>query len=274
MTPRLICTDLDRTLLPNGDAPESDGARELLARVVRENDLMLTFVTGRHLALVLNAISKYDLPVPNYAICDVGTTIYERVGDEWKELRSWWTRLAEQWTDTDEVVHVVSQVGGLKLQESERQAPFKLSWYAPRLARPDSLLQRVYQHLDGFPVRIVYSIDETTGTGLVDLIPLRAGKLAAIEHLLACTKTSRESTLFAGDSGNDLDVLISSIPAVLVANATDAVRKEAVDLAEARGTESRLYTARGEFEGMNGNYAAGILEGLAHYWPESRGWMR
>ena len=37
----------------------------------------------------------------------------------------------------------------------------------------------------------------------------------------------RERTVFAGDSGNDLDVLASAIPSVLVANADPGVRAEA-----------------------------------------------
>ena len=89
-----------------------------------------------------------------------------------------------------------------------------------------------------------------------------AGKLGAIQHLLRHTGIQRECTLFAGDSGNDLDVLASWIPAVLVANATAEVRAEAIERSESQGTRERLYLARGGNEGMNGNYAAGILEGL------------
>lgn len=274
MLPRLICTDLDRTLVPNGEAPECEGAQATLARVVAEQELTLAFVTGRHLGLVLDAISRYDLPVPEFAICDVGTSIYRRRGAEWRDLESWFTRLSEEWPETDAAVEAIGELQGLRPQEPERQGPFKLSWYAPALARPDSLLERVYAHLDHFPARLVYSIDETTGTGLLDMIPLRAGKLAAIQHLLETESVETECTLFAGDSGNDLDVLASSIPAVLVANATDEVRKEAIELSEAHGTESRLYLATGNLEGMNGNYAAGILEGLAHYWPETLEWIR
>ena len=114
----------------------------------------------------------------------------------------------------------------------------------------------------------------------------RRGLLVRTEHLtlvsnegsanawLVVNGVDRESTLFAGDSGNDLDVLASPIPAVLVANATAEVRAAAHDQAEAHGTTSRLYIARGDFADMNGNYAAGILEGLAHFWPETRGWIR
>jgi hypothetical protein len=62
-------------------------------------------------------------------------------------------------------------------------------------------------------------------------------------------------------------VLASAVPAVLVANATAAVRDEALRRSAEAGLADRLYLARGGFGGMNGNYSAGILEGIAHYHP-------
>ena len=70
--------------------------------------------------------------------------------------------------------------------------------------------------------------------------------------------------LFAGDSGNDLDVLCSDLPAVLVANASDEVREQALQLASQAGTTAQLYLAQGTLG--NGHYAAGILEGIAHFY--------
>jgi hypothetical protein len=83
-----------------------------------------------------------------------------------------------------------------------------------------------------------------------------------------------DETVFAGDSGNDLAVLTSHIHSVLVANAVDEVREEAVRQVAERGTRRALYLARGDFRGMNGNYSAGILEGVAHYRPETLSWWK
>ena len=74
--------------------------------------------------------------------------------------------------------------------------------------------------------------------------------------------------VFCGDSGNDIEVLVSPIRAVLVANAQPQVREEAVRLAAAGGHSDRLYIANGGFLGMNGNYSAGILEGIEHFHPD------
>ena len=73
--------------------------------------------------------------------------------------------------------------------------------------------------------------------------------------------------------GNDIEVLASPIPAVLVANCQPQVRELATRLARERGYADRLYVARGGFMGMNGNYGAGMLEGIAHYHPYSVEWM-
>ena len=82
-----------------------------------------------------------------------------------------------------------------------------------------------------------------------------------------------ENTVFAGDSGNDLPVLTSPIHSVLVANATNEVRQQALQMAIAQGTQDALYLAHGTLLDMNGNYSAGILEGCVHYLPHTRDWI-
>jgi hypothetical protein len=54
-----------------------------------------------------------------------------------------------------------------------------------------------------------------------------------------------------------------------VANASADVRDEAKQMALNLGEMDALYLAHGGFLGMNGNYSAGILEGVAHYMPET-----
>ena len=54
----LICTDLDRTLIPNGTQPESSGARDHFATLVDRPEVTLAYVSGRHRALVKAAIER------------------------------------------------------------------------------------------------------------------------------------------------------------------------------------------------------------------------
>jgi hypothetical protein len=104
---------------------------------------------------------------------------------------------------------------------------------------------------------------------LLDIVPARANKLHAIQFLMQQEQFSGGRTVFAGDSGNDLDVLTSGLQAILVKNASEDVRKEAIDsLSDMRMTNC-LYLPKGNFCGMNGNYAAGVLEGLVHFIPET-----
>ena len=83
----LLCSDLDRTLLPNGPQPESPQVRTLLRRVAERPDVKLAYVSGRHRELLHEAIDSYQLPEPDYAITDVGTRIYEINDDRWHLTR-------------------------------------------------------------------------------------------------------------------------------------------------------------------------------------------
>jgi hydroxymethylpyrimidine pyrophosphatase-like HAD family hydrolase len=115
---------------------------------------------------------------------------------------------------------------------------------------------------------LVFSIDEQAGVGLLDVLPACATKRHAIEFLMQECDFNLNSTLFAGDSGNDIAVLASPIRAVLVANASEEVRSMAQQQAKASGYSDALYLAKGGVLGMNGNYSAGILEGVIHYFPQ------
>ena len=106
--------------------------------------------------------------------------------------------------------------------------------------------------------------------GLLDIIPARANKLQAIRFLIQQERFSEERTVFAGDSGNDLDVLTSGLQSILVKNAMDEVREKAIETLTLKHLTHRLYLPKGNFYGMNGNYAAGVIEGLAHYIPETQ----
>ncbi|MBL0701933.1 MAG: haloacid dehalogenase, partial [Desulfosarcina sp.] len=70
----LLFSDLDRTILPNGYNEESPRARPILRRLAERPEITLVYVTGRNKALILNAIKEFAIPLPDYAIADVGTT--------------------------------------------------------------------------------------------------------------------------------------------------------------------------------------------------------
>ncbi len=269
----LICTDLDRTLLPNGSQPESSGARPRFRALAAHPDVSVAYVTGRHHALVDQAIAEFDIPVPDYLIGDVGTSIYRVQGRAWLPEQAWQAEIAASWGGRDgPALHaLIADIEGLLQQEPSKQGPYKLSYYTPedwdrpaRLAEIESCLERA-----GIAANLVWSLDEHAGTGLLDVLPAAASKLSAVQWLIHRQGLNDERTVCAGDSGNDLAMLTGPINAVLVANAAAEVRADAAGLAEAAGYTDRLYQAKGDFHGMNGCYSAGILEGVAYYLPES-----
>jgi len=269
----LLCTDLDRTLIPNGKQPESPQAMERFRRLVNCGEVTLVYVTGRHRALIEQAIAEFDLPRPDFAIADVGTTIYRIDSDGWRQWDGWDAQIAPDWQGLthDELYRLLSVFPALKLQEKEKQNRHKLSFYVTLDTDAKRLLEEVDARLKYSDIRanLIWSIDELNKQGLLDVLPVSANKLHAIRFLMQQQGFSDKDTVFAGDSGNDLDVLLSDIPAVLVANADAEVRSLA-----AGAHKDTLYIARGGYLGMNGNYSAGILEGVAHYLPDVDAWLR
>jgi HAD superfamily hydrolase (TIGR01484 family) len=273
----LLCSDLDRTLLPNGPQPESPRARKLLQALAARPEVTLAYVSGRHRGLLQQAIEDYDLPQPDYAIGDVGTTIYEAGGGEWRPWVGWHEEIAADWRGMSraDLQQCLADVGHLRLQEAAKQNVFKLSYYAPADTVPDELLDQVRRRLETQGVRasLIWSVDEMTDIGLLDVLPEHATKLHAIEFLMRRENFAQQQTVFAGDSGNDLPVLTSGLQAVLVGNARVEVREAALHGVQQAGHRSSLYLAQGGLLGMNGNYSAGVLEGLVHFLPHTLKWL-
>lgn len=274
----LLCTDLDRTLLPNGAQPESPNARPLFKQLVAHTEVKLAYVSGRDKGLLLEAIRQYDLPVPDFAIADVGTTIYTIDNNEWHIWDKWHEEIGIDWGTYNQgsLAELLSDITQLQLQETAKQGKYKLSYYADEITDTVSLFSDINSRFVELGIRanLIWSIDETTHTGLLDILPQSANKLHAIHFLIEQSNFTKQNTVFAGDSGNDLEVLCSNIQAVLVNNATPEVRQQAISLARENGAESQLYCAKGGLLGMNGNYAAGILEGIVHYLPQTLNWLQ
>lgn len=273
----LLCTDLDRTVLPNGPQLESPRARPALRRLAARPEVTLVYVSGRHKQLLQAAIDEFDLPVPDYAVGDVGTTVYHVHDGSWSLWEDWSREIAPDWNGLGhaELAQLFADLQGLRLQEPDKQNTFKLSYYAPPDADVATLTGAMGERLAACGVRasLTWSIDEAKHLGLLDVLPESATKYHAIRFLMARQGFAEAETVFAGDSGNDLSVLTSGLQAVVVRNASDAVRREALEGVRANGPGERLYLAEGGFLGMNGNYAAGVLEGVVHFFPEVRSWL-
>ena len=263
----LLCTDLDRTLIPNGSQPESPGVRALFSRFVNKDEVELVYVSGRHRALIEQAIDDYQLPLPDFAIADVGSTIYRIEQGAWRQWQAWDDEIAGDWQGLSaENLHaLLADITLLQLQEPEKQNIHKLSYYLPLEGDHQAIIADIEARLKAKNVsaNVIWSVDELRHIGLLDILPASANKRHAITFLMRHDGYDDKHTIFAGDSGNDLDVLLSPIQSVLVANADDDVR------AAVKGASpENLYVANGNFLNMNGCYSAGILEGTVHNRPE------
>ena len=273
----LLCSDLDRTILPNGAQPESPQARPLLRAIARHPELTLVYVSGRHLGLLQQAIADYDIPLPDYAIGDVGSTIYEVKAGQWHPWTDWEDEIAFDWRGVshDELAELFADIEALKLQEPEKQNTHKLSYYTSVNIERQELFETMYSRLDeqGVGASLIWSVDEEAGAGLLDVLPKSATKLGAIRFLMRRKGFTEKNTVFAGDSGNDLPVLLSGLQSVLVKNAHQDVVDELRQKMDCSAIKDKFYFARGGVMGMNGNYSAGVLEGLVHFIPEVKGWL-
>jgi sucrose-6F-phosphate phosphohydrolase len=273
----LICTDLDRTLLPNGPQPESPDARQRFNRLAAHPGITLVYVTGRDQVLVEEAIEEYHLPQPAYVIANVGSTIYQVRSSSWYHMEEWQHEISPDWEGYthDDMRRLFSDIPSLTLQPEAKQNSYKLSYFVSLDRDHESLMSEMQTILDSNNIRasLIWSIDEIAATGLLDVLPASASKSHAIEFLMRQLDYDLSNTIFAGDSGNDLAVLISPIKSVLVANASAEVRQQAEQQIINNGHSSALYFAAGDFLGMNGNYSAGILEGVVHYAPETKNIM-
>ncbi|MDD3815092.1 MAG: HAD-IIB family hydrolase [Desulfocapsaceae bacterium] len=267
----LICTDLDRTLIPNGEDAESPEARKWFHKLAALPEIVLAYVTGRDQRLVREAVEAYELPLPAFVLGDVGSTIYACEGWSWQHWEAWEAHIAPDWGGRShaELATLLAGLPDLQIQEEFKQNTHKLSYYVSLGVDHRELMDAMERRLqaEGIHASLIWSIDEPADIGLLDVLPARATKRHAIEFLMEEQGFGLANTVFAGDSGNDLPVLVSPIPAILVHNASKEIKREAQEMASMAGTVATLYLARGGFQGMNGNYAAGILEGLVHYHP-------
>jgi len=273
----LLCTDLDRTLIPNGDEPESPKARPLFNRLCKRSEVTLVYVSGRDRELILKAIHEFQLPLPDFAISDVGSTIYQIANKSWKTCDEWTKTIALDWRghSITDIAQILQAIPELILQETSKQKKHKLSYYLSLQTNHTNTINNINYILHNNNIRsnVIWSIDTQNNIGLIDILPCSANKLTAIRWLSRKLKIKMKNIVFAGDSGNDLDVISSNIPSIIVANATDEVKSLSQKAVQCKDLQETLYIAKGLINGLNGNYSAGIIEGICHYKPEIKEWL-
>lgn len=255
--PRVLATDLDGTLIPLADHAASRHDLKRLRALLASESIPLAFVTGRHLAIVEEAIQEHDLPLPGWIICDVGTSIYEKSSAGWTISSSYREHLAEicRPMPITELREKLAPTRGLSMQEDEKQGEFKLSFYTDV-----SELDDVSAELDRWltarnaPYRRISSVDPFTNVGLIDLLPAGTSKAFAVEWWRQFHRFEMHDIVFAGDSGNDLAALTAGYHAIIVGNADRRLAEVVAAQREAEAAPTTLYLAESPS-------TSGVLEG-------------
>ncbi|MBI2415173.1 MAG: HAD-IIB family hydrolase [Candidatus Kerfeldbacteria bacterium] len=268
----LLASDLDCTVLPNGVEPLSPGAMELFTNFVQRPQVHLAYVSGRDLGLIQKALTEYHVPLAHTIISDVGTTIYSCRDHSFVIDEAWSNQIGVDWkgyTGPD-IASWLKQFSQLTLQPPAKQNRFKLSYFTPVEIDHVTLINQIQQILRQHTIAaaVIFSIDQVVKTGLLDILPASATKRQAVDYLIKKLNITTDQVVYAGDSGNDLEPLTSGYKAIVVNNAAPAVKDEIKQLAQTKGVLDKIYFAQGGYQGMNGNYVAGIVEGLQHF-----GWL-
>jgi len=235
---RAVVSDIDHTLI---------GDREALERLIALLDeaggrVAFGIATGRSVALAMEALEAWDIPMPTALLTSVGTEIH--YGPNLVKDERWADHIRYRW-DPAGLRRAMGAIPGVTPQPPEGQADFKISYdIDPATVPPTKAVQR-HLRRQGLSVTVVRSHER-----FLDLLPVRASKGLAVRYFALRWGIPIERVLVAGDSGNDEEMLVGNSLAVVVGN-HDA------ELERLRGLP-RVHFAEGE-------YAQGILDGIEHY---------
>jgi len=261
ITRYLLASDLDGTLIPlERDTQRLREVCELVRALEASETLILAYVTGRHLSLARAGIEDLGLPLPDWFVCDVGTSVYRRANggfapdEEYREAM----KAAFGGLSGDDIRAAIGTSEGLTLQEQEKQGEFKVSYYTK--GRPEALVGTVRSRLDAAQakVNLVASYDSVSERGLLDVLPAGVAKDFAVRYLHDRTGVDEQHLVYAGDSGNDRAAMLAGFRVIVVGNADAALKDDLRAKSAARAIADRIYFA--EYP-----YARGVLEGLRYF---------
>lgn len=234
---KLLITDIDNTLI--GDDESLSQLLDLLDE--HRSDLAWGVATGRSLELTLDAMTEYNIPIPDILICSVGTEMY--YGPDLRMDKGWQQHISHKWKP-EQIKETLKQFDFLVSQEAEGQRSHKISYY---LENTNDRLQHIQLALNEQKLhcKVIYSHNQ-----FLDILPGRASKGKAVNYLQYKYEFLPRHVMVAGDSGNDADMLEGNTRGLIVGNHSE-------DLAYLK-TAARVYFSAGK-------YAAGIIEGLHHY---------
>ena len=230
----LVVSDIDNTLTGC-----TIGAGRFTGFFDRRRDFGFAVATGRSLVEAQRLVREWRLPQPLAWITSVGTELYIAKGGDLVLDADYADAISESW-DASAVDAAIAGIPGLEPQAHYEQRQFKRSFFV----RSPGAVRAVREQLrrSGVAARVVFSHGD-----LLDILPPKAGKGAAMAFLADKFGIVPANVYAAGDSGNDIDMLKACENAILVGNHAD----------EIAGLRNRanVYVAQR-------NHGSGALEGV------------
>jgi sucrose-phosphate synthase len=234
---RLIITDLDNTL--TGD----DAALAEFTELIRNHDhIGFGIATGRRLDDALNLIKQLNLPKPDVLNTAAGTQLH--YGEKLTPDVSWQKQIGYAWKPK-EIRELLDAIPGLFLQAAENLSEFKISYEIDPEIAPSVTEIKKKMRAAGLRATVNLSLQI-----YLDIVPVRGGADLSLRHLLYKWGFSPDKVLVAGDSGNDIGMLLGRTLGVVVANYSPEL--------ERLRNQPRIYFAQGA-------HARGIIEGIEYY---------
>lgn len=232
---RLLLCDIDNTL--TGCSVGADGMADFLAS---EPTLAFGVATGRSLQEAERLLAEWRQPAPHVLITSVGSEIYWRDGARLVADRAYADHIDVGWNPAA-VEARVAGLRGVEPQPPVEQRRHKRSYFVSEPA----VVAAIRVAVADLPVRVIHSHGN-----LLDILPVRAGKGAAMAWAGRAMGIAPDHVYAAGDSGNDLDMLAACRNGIMVANYS-------AELAPLIGRPT-IYLARRP-------HAAGVVEGMKAY---------
>lgn len=254
----ILATDLDGTLLPLQDNPANLSDLKVLLGNLQANGIPFVPVTGRDRAAMLRACEEFEIPPPDAAICDGGTSIVVRTpAGEFDYLPDYQTHLEANFASfaTDDVAYLLRDIPDLRFRATEKQNQFKISYFADAKSlypTVDEITKRL--RATGVQCDVVPGINLHWGEGLIDILPAGLSKAYALQWWIDRNGIDHQQVVFAGDGGNDLEVFKAGYRTIVVGNAEPNITQTVYASHRSAKTLDRLYYTRGLA-------TSGVLEG-------------